>query len=422
MNSPTLARRPALLGNSRRSEHRFPGWPVFDASDEEAVLRALRSGQWGKLSGTEVRTFEGRFAAMHGARFGIGVVNGSISIRLALMAAGLKAEDEVIVPSYTFLTSATAIVEANAIPVFADVELETLNLCPKAFEAAITPRTRAVVVVHFAGLPANMDAILPIARKHGLIVIEDAAHAHCATYRGQPVGALADAGSFSFQSSKNLNSGEGGIVITNNQALAELVTSLHNCGRIGKGQWYEHHISAVNYRMGELQGALLNSQLNRLEAQTRLRDENASYLASRLARLPGVYPQRRDANCTRHAYHLFTFRIIAEEFGLSREVLLKALAAEGVGCGAGYPLPLYRQPLFLEKAFGPYLHHAAPRLDFSRVRNPNCETICYQQGGWYTQSLFLGTRGDMDAIADAWECIFSHRSALIDWSRRNPQT
>ncbi|MBP7141331.1 MAG: DegT/DnrJ/EryC1/StrS family aminotransferase [Opitutaceae bacterium] len=422
MSSLSATNRPALLDNTSRREHRFPGWPVFDATDEERVLRALRSGHWGKLSGTEVKTFEGRFAAMHGAKFGIGVVNGSISIRLALHAAGLRAEDEVIVPSYTFLASATAVVEANAVPVFADIDLETLNLCPKAFEAAITPRTRAVIVVHFAGLPANMEAILPIARKHGLVVIEDAAHAHCALYQGRPVGALGDAGSFSFQSSKNLNAGEGGIVITNNQSIAERVTSLHNCGRVSTGQWYEHHINAVNYRLGELQGALLNSQLNRLEQQTRLRDGNGIYLASRLASIPGVHTQLRDANCTRHAYHLFTFRIVAEEFGLSREMVLKALAAEGVGCGAGYPLPLYRQPLFLDKAFGPYLHRVAERLDFNKVRNPNCETICYEQGGWYTQSQLLGTRADMDAIADAWERIYEHRSALNDWAKRHLPT
>jgi dTDP-4-amino-4,6-dideoxygalactose transaminase len=171
------------------------------------------------------------------------------------------------------------VVEANAIPVFADIDLETLNLCPRAFEAAITPRTRAVIVVHFAGLPADMDAILAIARKHRLIVIEDAAHAHAAVYKGRPVGALGHLGSFSFQSSKNLNSGEGGIITTNDEPLADACVSLHNCGRHKAGLWYEHHINAVNYRLGELQGALLNTQLDRLEAQTNLRDENGRYLA-----------------------------------------------------------------------------------------------------------------------------------------------
>ena len=422
MKASLPSRPPALLAGNLRPAHPFPTWPIFDATDEQRVLRALRSGHWGKLSGPEVTEFEQRFAKLHGARFGVGVVNGSVSLRIALTAAGIQAEDEVVVPSYTFLASATAVVEANAIPVFADIDLETLNLCPRAFEAAITPRTRAVIVVHFAGLPADMDAILAIARKHRLIVIEDAAHAHAAVYKGQPVGAIGHLGSFSFQSSKNLNSGEGGIITTNDEPLADACVSLHNCGRHKAGLWYEHHINAVNYRLGELQGALLNTQLDRLEAQTNLRDENGRYLAGRLAQLPGLHPQKRTADCTRHAYHLFTFRIDPQAFGLSRAVVLKALAAEGVGCGAGYPLPLYRQPLFLNKAFGPYLNQAADRLDYAKVRNPNCEKICYEQGGWYVQSHLLGTKADMDVIADAFERIYEHRSSLRDWSAKQPSS
>lgn len=419
MTTPTRSRPLALLSGQSVSNHPFPRWPVFDESDEQRVLAALRTGRWGKLAGTEVTTFEQRFAAMHGARFGIGVVNGSVSLRLALIAAGIKAEDEVIVPAYTFLASATSVVEANAIPVFADIELETLNLCPQAFEAAITPRTRAVIVVHFAGLPAKMDAILAIAKKHQLVVIEDAAHAHGAIYKGTPVGALGHLGSFSFQSSKNLTCGEGGLITTNDPALAELCISLHNCGRRTNGVWYEHHLNAVNYRLGELQGALLNSQLDRLEAQTNTREENGRYLAARLAQIPGVYPQKRDADCTRHAYHVFTFRIVAAEFGVTRELALQALAAEGVGASAGYPLPLYRQPLFLNREFGPYLPRAAASLDYRKVKNPNCETICYEQGGWYPQSHLLGSRADMDAIADAFERIHAQRDALNDWTEKS---
>lgn len=422
MNLPALSRPPALLTGASVPPHPFPSWPIFDTHDEERVVRAVRSGHWGKLSGHEVVTFERRFAALHGAKFGIGVVNGSISLRLALIAAGLRADDEVIVPSYTFLASATSVVEANAVPVFADVELDTLNLCPQAFAAAITPRTRAVIVVHFAGLPADLDAILAIAKKHRLVVIEDAAHAHGASYKGTPVGAIGDAGSFSFQSSKNLTSGEGGFITTNRPDLAEAAVSLHNCGRRKEGLWYEHHINAVNYRLGELQGALLNTQLDRLVEQTQRRDENGQHLAARLARLPGVYPQKRDASCTRHAYHLFTFRIVAEEFGLPRDVVLKALAAEGVGAGAGYPLPLYRQPLFLNKEFGPYLPQSRASLDYGQVKNTNCETICYQQGGWYNQTHLLGTTADVDAIADAWERIYEHRSALRDWAAKQKKS
>ena len=168
---------------------------------------------------------------MHGAKHGIGVVNGTVSLRVALMAAGIKAEDEVILPPYTFLATATAVVEANAVPVFADIDLGTFNLDPKAVEAAITPRTRVIMPVHMAGQPADMDAIMAIAKRHKLVVIEDAADAHAALYRQRPAGSIGHLASFSFQSSKNLTSGEGGIVITSDDALAEACRSIHNCGR-----------------------------------------------------------------------------------------------------------------------------------------------------------------------------------------------
>ena len=153
-------------------------------------------------------------------------------------------------------------------PVFVDIDLATFNIDPHAVEAAITPRTRAIIPVHFAGQPADMDALLAIAKRHGLFVIEDAAHAHGASWRDQPAGSIGACGSFSFQSSKNLTAGEGGIIVTNDDALAAACRSIHNCGRVPGGIWYEHHVISGNYRLGELQGALLNSQLDRLEEQT----------------------------------------------------------------------------------------------------------------------------------------------------------
>ncbi|MBI5381655.1 MAG: DegT/DnrJ/EryC1/StrS family aminotransferase, partial [Opitutae bacterium] len=399
----------SLLGGTPVRTRPFVSWPFFSEVDEQRVLKALRSGKWGKLHGPEVAEFEQRFAAMHGSKYGIGVVNGTVSLRLALMAAGIQAEDEVIVPSYTFLATATAVVEANAIPVFADIELDTFNLDPKAVEAAITPRTRAIIPVHIAGQPVNMDAIMAIARKHKLTVIEDAAHAHGAIYKQQPVGGIGHIGSFSFQSSKNLTSGEGGILTTSDEHLAEQCRSLHNCGRLPKGIWYEHHIIAGNYRLGELQGALLNTQLDRLEEQTLLRDRNGQYLASKLRQLPGLFPQVRTPECTRHAYHLFLLRIDSAAFGAPRLAVLKALQAEGVNISCGYPLPLYRQPLFLNKSFGPYLPQAVARLDYGKVKNPNCEKICTEQGSWLEQSLFLGTTADMDDIVRAFEKIHENR-------------
>jgi dTDP-4-amino-4,6-dideoxygalactose transaminase len=198
----------ALLGGKPVRTRRFTAWPVFGKAEEERLLRTLRSGNWGRLDGAEVEEFEKRFAAMHGCHHGIAVVNGTVSLRIALLAAGIRAEDEVIVPPYTFFSTASAVVEADAVPVFADIDLNTFNLDPAAVEAAITPRTRAIIPVHFAGLPADMESIMSIARRHDLTVIEDAAHAHGASYRGRPAGSLGHMASFSFQSSKNLTAGE----------------------------------------------------------------------------------------------------------------------------------------------------------------------------------------------------------------------
>src|SRR5688572_3820656 len=286
------------------SKKTFPTWPVFGKPEEKRLLRVLRSGKWGRLHGPEVAEFEQRFAVMHGCKHGIAVVNGTVSLRIGLNAAGIRAEDEVIIPPYTFFSTASSVVEANAIPVFADIDLNTFNIDPAAIEAAITSRTRAIIPVHFAGQPADMDAIMAIAAKHKLIVIEDAAHAHGASYKNRTAGSIGHLASFSFQSSKNLTAGEGGIITTNDDALAEACRSIQNCGRVPDGMWYEHHVISGNYRLGEFQGALLNCQLDRLEEQTRTRDVNGRYLASRLAAVTGLYPQKRPAECTRHSHHL----------------------------------------------------------------------------------------------------------------------
>jgi dTDP-4-amino-4,6-dideoxygalactose transaminase len=410
----------ALLGGTPVRRRPFTGWPISGAKDERRLLRSLRSGKWGKLHGPEVAEFERRFAAQHGCRHGIGVVNGTVSLRLGLLAAGIGAEDEVIVPPYTFFSTASAVIEANAVPVFADIDLDTFNLDPQAVAAAVTPRTRAIIPVHFAGQPADMEAIMALAAKHRLLVIEDAAHAHGASYQNRPAGSLGDLGSFSFQSSKNLTAGEGGIITTNDDRLAATCRSMHSCGRVEGGLWYEHHVISGNYRLGEFQGAVLNAQLDRLEAQTRTRDRNGQWLAARLARLPGIHPQRRTADCTRHSYHLFMLRLEAGAFGASRAAVLKALQAEGIPCSGGYVVSLPQQPMFRNKAFGPFLPKASRRLNYDRVQCPNSDLICREQGVWIEQSVFLGPRADMEDIARAFEKIHEHRAALSGWAARQP--
>lgn len=411
----------ALLGGPPVRTRPFTSWPIFGKAEEKRLVRTLRSGKWGRLHGDEVAQFEKRFAAMHGCEHGIAVVNGTVSLRIALLAGGIKAEDEVIIPPYTFFSTASAVVESNAIPVFADIHLDTFNLDPKAVEAAITPRTRAIIPVHFAGQPADMQAVMAIAKKRSLLVVEDAAHAHGASYRGRPAGSLGHMASFSFQSSKNLTSGEGGIITTNDSALAESCRSIHNCGRIPTGLWYEHHVLSGNYRLGEFQGAVLNCQLDRLEAQTRTRDRNGQYLAARLKQLPGIHPQNRPASCTRHSYHLFMLRLDSEAFGAPRAAVPKALQAEGIPCSAGYGFSLPRQPMFRNKAFGPYLPKASARLDYRKVHCPNSDLICGEQGVWLEQNLLLGSRADMHDIASAFEKVYEHHDALNRWLQSHSQ-
>ncbi len=414
-----MSRQLALLGGTPVRTRPFTSWPIFGKAEEKRLLRTLRSGRWGKLDGTEVAEFENRFGTRHGCQHAVGVVNGTVSLRIALQAAGLRADDEVIVPSYTFFSTASAVIEANAVPVFADVELDTFNLEPKAVEAAITPRTRAIIPVHFAGQPADMDRLMAIARKRKLIVIEDAAHAHGATYRNRPAGSIGHMASFSFQSSKNLTAGEGGIITTNDDALAESCRSIHNCGRIPTGVWYEHHVISGNYRLGEFQAAVLNSQLDRLEQQTRTRDRNGQYLSARIATLPGLHPQKRPAACTRHSYHLFMLRVDGNAFGAPRAAVIKALQAEGIPCSGGYGYSLHHQPMFQKKAFGPFLQKAAARLDYGQTNCPNSDLICREQCVWLEQKLFLGPRADMDDIARAFEKIYEYREALSNWSRNS---
>jgi dTDP-4-amino-4,6-dideoxygalactose transaminase len=408
----------ALLGGRPIRKRPFTSWPIFSKSEEVRLIRTLRGGNWGRMQGNEVARFEERFAKMHGCRHGIAVANGTIALRLGLMAAGLAAEDEAIVPPYTFFSTASAVVEANMVPVFADIDLESFNVDPKAVEAAITPRTRAVIPVHFAGQPAEMDHILTIARKRKLLVIEDAAHAHGASYRNRPAGSLGDLAAFSFQSTKNLTCGEGGIITTNDQRLAEICRSMHNCGRVPLGVWYEHHVISGNYRLGEFQGAVLNAQLDRLESQATARDRNGRYLARRLTALPGLYPQKRPKSCTRHAYHLFLLRIDASEFGAPRTAVVEAMRAEGIPCSAGYGFSLPRQPVFLRRAFGPYLPRRADQLDYARAQCPNSDLICREQGLWLEHPLLLGPRPDIEDIYRAFEKVHENRLALADWHRR----
>jgi len=391
----------AIDGGTPVRSRPWPRWPIFDETEEQAILEVVRSGKWWSVEGTKVREFEEAFARFQDAQFAVCVTNGTAALEVALRAAHIGCGDEVIVPPYTFIATATAVLAVGATPVFVDVEEESLNIDPTKIEEAITPRTRAIIPVHIAGCPADMDGVLEIARKHNLLVIEDAAQAHAAEWKGTKVGAIGDMGCFSFQASKNLNAGEGGAVLTNNPHWADQVWSVHNVGRVRGGRWYEHHVLGSNFRMTEFQAAILLAQLKRLPEQTERRTQNAHRLTEMLSQIPGIRPPRPDPRVTRHAYHLYIFRYDKNHFGgRPREDFLKALNAEGIPCSAGY-VPLYKERVFLNRPISKDLCQLSTLKDYSKVQCPVCERACYEEAVWLYQNMLLGDERDIEDIATA---------------------
>lgn len=405
----------ALLGGAPQRQTPFPTWPSFGDEEARGLAEVLTSGTWSAADGPHKQELEERFAAYHDATHAVAVTNGTIALEIALAACGIGAGDEVIVPAYTFLATATAVLKVNALPIFVDIDPATYNIAPDAVEAAITPRTKAVIAVHFAGQPADMDRLVAIGARHNLRIIEDAAHAHGAIWGDRHVGALGDLGCWSFQASKNMTAGEGGMVTTNDPALAERVWALHNCGRTPDGPWYEHGILGGNYRLTEFQSAILLAQLGRLPAHLAQREAAAEYLDHALAAIPGLRPVARDPRTTRHAYHLYMLRYDRERFGgLSRARFIEALRAEGIPASPGYPAPLNLQPIFANRAFDTratgydpaYLPTQFERLDLPATTSACDETI------WLTQNLLLGTPTDLADIAAAADKIRRHTQAL----------
>ncbi len=399
----------AINGGPKTINKEFP-WPIYDESDINAVAEVVRSGQWGNPDCADlVKSFEDEFASFCGTKYALACVNGSVALRLALIACNVKPGDEVIIPPYTFIATSTIVLEANCVPVFVDIDPGTYNLDPSKIEAAITKRTKAIIPVHFAGQACDMDGIMAIAEKYNLKVIEDACHGHGAEYKGKKLGGIGNAGCFSFQSSKNLTCGEGGMVITNNEDLYDMMNSLRNVGRVKGGQWYEHHYLGCNYRITQLQVAILKIQLKRLKEQTLKRHENGTYLNSLLEKIDGIKPLSRGIGETVHSYHIYIFRYDKSKFnGLPKVEFSKMLAAEGVPCFMGYPQPLYKQPLFQKKNF---MCYAIPEnVDYTNVSCPVTEKACYEEAVWIMQNTMLGTKEDMDKIAEA---IIKIRKAVL---------
>jgi dTDP-4-amino-4,6-dideoxygalactose transaminase len=409
---------------------------VYDAEDEQMLHDVLRSGNWWRHSygeGVElaedeanpqsmVARFQRAFARAHDCQYGICAANGTVTMEIGLRALGIRPGDEVIVPAYTYVATATAVLMVGSVPIFVDIEADTYNTDPGRVEEAITAQTRAIIPVHFGGQPCAMDAINELARQHDLKVLEDAAHAHGSSYNTRHCGALADMGSFSFQLSKNMTAGEGGVITTNRTDYAEACEMLVWAGR-KKGQpWYKHFVLASNARMTEFQGALLLGQLRRLPEQNARRAANARLLDELLGGIEGIVPLVTRPSTTAHSHHIYMFRYRPEAFaGLDKHRFVAALQAEGItGAFAGYTMPLYRNPLFTEKNFfgGSWpldsWEHSR-QLDYAAFeeRCPVSERACAVEAVWIPQTMLLADETAIRDIARAVRKVQAHAHTLV---------
>lgn len=364
-------------------------WPQYGPEEEQALLSVLHSRSWGGYH-PSVKELERTFAEYHQVPHSISCSNGTVALQVALHAVGVGPGDEVIVPPFTFVASASAVLLCEATPVFADIDPETFNLSVEEAEAAITPRTRAIVVVHFGGRPAEMDAFQSLARKHGIALLEDAAHAHGARWDGIPVGGWGDVATFSFQAFKLMTAGEGGMILTKSADIADRCWAYCNQGRRRDGGWFDHYTLGTNYRLTAFQAAVLVAQFRRLPEQTRTRAANVAYLRDRLRDFPGLRLPGDQPRISHHPYYLLTFWYNPEEFGgLPRDEVIRALQAEGIPFKPTYPHPLYRNPVFTGRS-----EH------YARLHLPVSERVC-REGVWLSHGMLLGDRSDIDDIIEA---------------------
>ncbi len=403
----------ALFGGDPVRKTPYPVWPVFDDRDIAMVTQIIRSGNWGGFPypGPQTAAFIRKFLDLQGGEYAVAMANGTVTLEVACRAAGLGWGDEVIVPAYTFQATAAGPMAAGVIPVIADIDPETYCISPAAIEAAMTEKTRAIIPVHNGAQMADMDAIMDIATRHNLIVIEDCAHAHGAKWRGKGAGTFGHFGSFSLQSSKTLTSGEGGILICATRELADRATSIIDCGRPHDAAG-EIYTMGANYRMAELQSGLANVAIERFPAQMQEREAMAAYLDEALSEIPGVRVLRRDIRHTTRSFYRYIFAIDPEFFGFDHSLLVNALREEGIPVDTGYPA-MHRYDLFQPQNSRLPVPSAFPeRLQFDQMRFPEAERAAERESVWVNENVFRAGQQGIDAVTGALKKIVDNRALL----------
>ena len=406
--------KPAILGGSKAHTGVFPEWPVFDHTEEKALNNVLQSKKWCRLGSNKVENFEIEYKKINGAKHCLATSSGTNALYTILGALDIGPGDEVIMPVYTFIATYNVVVLNYALPVFVDTDIESFQIDANKIEAAITKQTKVIIPVHIGGSPADLDKILDISRKTKIPVIEDACQAHLAEWRGQKVGTFGLAGAFSFQASKNLNSGEGGAIITNDEQFAQTCYNFHNQGQGGRVTGFNpgSGTRGTNVRLSEFQGSLLLAQMTRVVDQTDHRTENANYLTKLLKEIHGITPAKLYEGTTRSAYHLYMFRYDKTQFaGLSREKFLEALTKEGVPCSIGYGMMnknAYVTSLAKNKHFLKIYGEKTMNQWMERNQCPQNDKLTGEQSVWFFQNMLLGSKTDIEQIAEAIRKIQKH--------------
>jgi dTDP-4-amino-4,6-dideoxygalactose transaminase len=403
-------------GTPVRKEPYRPVWPDFGKEEERQLLDVLQITKhgMGKPIG-KIAEFEEKFADFHNTAAAVTCTNCSQALEIMLAVSGIKPGDEVIVPPFTYVATAGAVVAVGAVPVFADIDPETYQIDPSSIEEMVTPRTVGIIPVHFAGHFTDMEKICAIAEKHGLMVLEDAAHAHGGKWNGKYPGHYGIAAGFSFQYGKNMTAQEGGAIISQRTDFIEKCWEYIWYGRHKGEPWYKHYMLTSNYRLTELQGAILLAQLNKLPEQNRRRSLNADLLDSLLSDVEGVTPASVDPRMEIHPRHLYPVRFSSEVLSKagSKKALVDAVNAEGIPLLFGYEFPLYRTPAFTSMSFrcNSWYADVYDSVDYSKVNLKECEQAC-NDTAWILHNALLGNEQDIKDIAVALKKVVAQAHSL----------